>query len=101
MSLATSLAFAALVASVILLRLPARILPILAVLTSGLEVAMAFRLVTFGISGVSLPIILGAILTTTGGLMLAQANSKPLVSAATVVALVGLIQVVVALQLVS
>lgn len=99
MQLGTALAVTALVCSVLLLGSRTRMLAIIAVCVSGLEVALAFGVITFGISGFSVPLILGAVLAIVGALMFARNEAKTQVAAATVLAAVGAIQALGALNL--
>jgi hypothetical protein len=101
MQLSTALALAALGASVLSLGGRARLVAIIALCVSGLEVALAFGVVTFGISGMSVPLILGAALAITGALLFARTEAKTQVAAATVLTLVGLIQALSAMRLID
>lgn len=101
MNLMTVFAILALGASILLLERPSRVLAIIAACVSGLEVAIAFDVVTFGINGISVPLILGSVLTFLGVTMFVRTESKIPVAAATVLATVGLIQTLTALRLVS
>jgi hypothetical protein len=92
MSLHTGLAIAALCAAVYLLTHPARLYPALAALAAGLQVAMALGIATFGIKGVSLALVFGAVLAVTGGIMFAKTTAKLHVGASTVLVFVGAIQ---------
>ena len=99
MQLATAFAIAALVSSFLLLGGRTRMLAIIALCVSGLEVAMAFGVVTFGINGFSVPLILGAALAVIGALCFARNESKTPVAAATVLTIIGVIQALGALRL--
>lgn len=97
MSLSTGLAIAALIASVILLRFRQRHFPIIAIIASGLEVAMAFGLVRFSMTGVPLMLVLGAVLTAMGVIVFMKVTNKLMLAASTVLTLIGVIQSLVAL----
>jgi len=101
MHLTTALAFSALAASVLLLNNRSRVFAIIALCVSGLEVAIALDVVTFGISGISVPLILGAALAVLGGVMLARNEAKAPVAAATVLTSVGLLQALGAMKLIT
>lgn len=74
-----------------LLQMRARLLPAIAAAASGLELLVALRLVALGLP--SLGLILGGALVVTGALLHARVSGKPLVTAATVITLIGAIQV--------
>lgn len=99
MQFATALAIAALISAILLLGSRTRVLAIIAACISGLEVAIAFGVVTFGINGFSVPLALGAGLAVVGALMWSRNEGKTQVSAATVLAVVGLIQALSAMKL--
>lgn len=75
-----------------LMRMSARLLPALAAAASGVEVLLALRLVSFG-GQATVAGLLGATLAVVGGLLHTRVSGKPLVTAATVIALIGAIQV--------
>ena len=101
MGLATVLAVVALIGSIMLLQMGHRIYPSIAVLASGLEVAIAFRLITVQIHGVSLVLVLGAALAIAGGSSWVNAQKKSLVAAASIVTFIGAIQVLRTLRIVG
>jgi hypothetical protein len=99
MTLHVALAVSALAASAILfLSRVARPLAALALLASGLEVAMAFGLLRLHVAGVPLGLVLGLALAVPGVLAWFRASSKPAVSAAAIVAFAGVLQVFVSLN---
>jgi hypothetical protein len=88
------LPIAALAASVFLLLTPqARLPAVFAVVASGLEVLIATGTIHIAVSGVSLSLILGVVLLVAGVVAYLRVTAKGAVSAATVVTLVGLAQV--------
>jgi hypothetical protein len=97
MSLSVGFAMVALVASVILLRFKRRYLPIIAVVASGIEVAIAFGLVKLSIAGLPLMLILGAVLTAMGVIIFMKVNTKLMLAASTILTFIGVIQLLVAL----
>jgi len=97
MSLHLALAVAALAASILLFAGGAtRILGAVALAAAGVEVAMAFGLVHFAVAGLPLGLLLGLCLAVPGLLAWLRTSSKAGVTAATVTALVGLLQVLAA-----
>jgi len=100
MTVHTALAIAALAGSIALvLGSASRALAIVALIASGLEVAMALGLIRVSVAGVPLSLVLGLGLAVPGLLAWLRASAKSAVSAATVVAFVGILQVVLALGL--
>lgn len=99
MSLHLALAVAALAASVALfLSSQARTLAIVALVASGLEVAMALGLLRLSVAGVPLSVVLGLALAIPGVLAWLRASAKTAVSAAALVAFVGALQVLSSLN---
>ncbi len=94
MTLHVALAVAALAASIVLLfSTVGRPLAILALVASGLEVAMALGALRLHVAGVPLGLALGLALAIPGLLAWLRAASKPAVSAAAILALAGVLQV--------
>src|SRR5688572_6237759 len=77
----------------------ARLFPIIALVASGLEALLMFRIVTFSVSGVNIFLVLAIGLLIGGGVSWVQTESKHTVTAATVVVLIGAIQLAAALHL--
>jgi hypothetical protein len=99
MTLHVALAVAALAASAVLLfSAVGRPLAVVALVASGLEVAMALGALRLHVAGIPLALVLGLGLALPGLLGWLRASSKGAVSAAAVVALVGILQVAVAVQ---
>jgi hypothetical protein len=99
MTLHVALAVAALAASLVLLfSTVGRPLAVVGLVASGLEVAMALGALRLHVAGVPLGLVLGLALAIPGLLAWLRAASKPAVSAATTVALVGILQVVLAVH---
>lgn len=101
MHLATALAVTALAASIISLGNRQRLVAVIATCASGLEVAIAFDLVTFGITGMSVPLILGGGLAVLGALLFARSEARTQVAAATALAMAGLLQALMAMKLIT
>jgi hypothetical protein len=99
MTLHVALAVAALAGSAILLL--AKVAPpasLVALLASALEVAMALGFLRIHAAGAPLGLVLGLVLAVAGLLAWLRATAKTAVAAASVVALVGVLQVVVSVQ---
>lgn len=100
MTVATVMVLAAVAASLVLVtQASARLFPIIALVASSLEALLVFKVVTFSVSGVNLGLVLAVALLVAGGVSWVQTESKTPVTAATVVALVGAIQLAGALHL--
>jgi len=98
MTLHTALAVAALVASIILfLAHASRALALVALVASGLEVAMAFGYLALRVSGVPLQLVFGLLIAVPAVLIWLRVNAKTAVSAASILALVGALQVLLPL----
>ena len=98
MNLSHVLVIAALVASLLLVfQLKQRLFPGIAVAVSVIETMLSFRVVHFSVSGIPLMLVLGALLGVAGAVVWARTGGKTHTTAATVVTLVGAIQVFSAL----
>jgi hypothetical protein len=94
MTVATILIFAALAASLVLLfQARSRLWPAVATAASGLQAAFALGVVKFSVQGVPLALILAAALTAAGVMIWIGSSGKTQVTGATVIALVGAVQV--------
>lgn len=97
---ATALVVTALVAAVILvLARGDRLFPALAVVAAGLEALIAFRIIELSSRAFRVDVILPALLVVAGVVAWARVTAKGQVSAATVVTVVGLIQLLLAVRL--
>lgn len=94
MSLHTLLAFVALAGSALLFATGGRVLATVALVASGLEVLMALGVLHLRVVQLPLGLVLGLALALPGLIAWFRATAKPAISAATVVALVGTVQVV-------
>jgi hypothetical protein len=83
---------------VLLFQHRARLFPVIAFVTSGLELLMAFGVVHVNAGGLPLALVFGAVLAVAGIAVYLKASAKHLVSAATVLTLIGLLQVASALH---
>ena len=99
MTLHVALAVSALAASMVLFfSAVGRPLAVVGLVASGLEVAMALGALRLHVAGIPLGLVLGLALALPGLLAWLRAASKPAVSAAAVLAFVGILQVAVAVQ---
>ena len=99
MTLHVALAVSALAASAMLFFSGVvRPLAVVALLASGLEVAMAFGLLRLHVAGIPLGLVLGLCLAVPGLVAWLRAASKPAVSAAALVAFTGVLQTLVSLN---
>jgi hypothetical protein len=93
----TALAVLALIAAVILvLQGGERLIPLIALVACALEVLAVFGVLRLSSPKVRIDAILPAVIAVTGAIAWARSASKPASSAATVIALIGLIQVLFA-----
>lgn len=98
MPLPTILILVALAASLLLvLRGGSRLWPTIALAASGVEAALAFGVLSLALKGIPLALILAAALAASGVLSWLGATAKDNVTAATVIAVIGGIQVFSAL----
>ena len=99
MTIHAALAVAALAASIMLFLAPAsRALAIIALVASGIEVLMVFGLLVLNVrTSVPLQLVLGSLIAIPAVLIWLRASAKTGVSAATVLAFVGVLQVWLAL----
>lgn len=98
MTLHTALAVAALAASIVLFLAHAnRGLALIALVASGMEVAMAFGYLRLRVSGVPLQLVFGLLIAVPAVLMWLRVSGKTAVSAASILALVGALQVILPL----
>ncbi len=100
MQLWTLFAIIALVGGVVSLDTRPRAFAAIAVVASGVEVAIALGLLSISVTGVSLPLVLGAVLAVAGAMLLGNASGKTGIAAATIVTLVGVLQALTALRIV-
>ena len=99
MNLGIILGLAALAASIYLaLGSPARHWAVGAAVASGVQVAMAFGWISLRIANVPLHLLITIAIAVCGAVLFFRVNAKGQVAAATVVAFVGLIRALIALQ---
>lgn len=105
MSIMKLFALTALASSIALLvfqsdRLKGKILQIIAVVASVLEVVILFRIFRFSMGGLNTMLILGATLTIVGGILYTRMSGKLLVASATLLTFVGAIQLLTELNVI-
>jgi len=89
----TALVLCTLVASVILvLHGGERLIPMIALLACAIEALTVFHVIQLSSPRIRIDVILAAVLVVTGGIAWARSSAKSAVTAATVIALVGLTQ---------
>ena len=89
----TALVVCALIASVVLvLQGGARLVPLIALVACAIEALIVFRMIQLSSARFRIDAILPAVLVVTGGIGWSRAASKSAITAATVIALVGLIR---------
>ena len=94
MTVGTLLVLSAVLGSVVLVaQSTARLFPLVALVASGVEALLAFKVVHISVSGINLLFLLGIALIVGGGASWMNATAKPAVTAATVVTVVGAVQV--------
>jgi hypothetical protein len=98
MSLALVLSIAALAGALALIRTKPVVLPVVAVIAAALEIGVAVKVIRVTVAHVPLPLLFGGALAVTGIVMLLRNEHKWSVVAATVVAVVGVIQTLQALK---
>ena len=97
----TALVLAALAGSIILvMNRGDRLFPVIALVVSGLETLMVFNILNLSSGKFRIDVILPAALALAGGVCWSRASIKSTITAATVVALIGIIQLVIAIRLV-
>jgi len=98
MNPASALVIVALAASLLLLiQHKRRLFPFIATIASGIEALLAFHLIRLSVRGLNLWLILAAALVIAGAIIWTRAAGKTHVTAATVVTLVGAVQILSAL----
>jgi hypothetical protein len=96
----TALIVVALVSSVmLLLEKNERTISLIAVIAAGVEALLAFGLMSLSLAKFRIDVILPAVLVVTGVIAWARSASKPAITAATLVTMVGGLQLAGALHL--
>ena len=95
----TALIVCALVAALILaLRGGDRFIPAIALVACAIEALIAFHVIQLSSAKLRIDVILPAILVLTGAICWSRAATKSAITASTVVAIIGLIQLLLALH---
>lgn len=81
-------------------KLRSEMFPIIAMIASALEVVLVFGLMKFSLGGINVMLVLGAALAIAGAVMFKGVSQKTQTAAATLLAFIGIIQVVEALKIV-
>jgi len=90
---ATALVVCALLASVALVVAGGnRLVPSIALVACAIEALIAFRVIQLSSSKIRIDVILAAVLAVTGGICWTRASAKSAITGATVITIVGLIQ---------
>jgi hypothetical protein len=98
----TALAVCALIAAVILvLQGGERLIPLIALVACALEALAAFHVLQLSSPRVRIDMILPAVLAITGAIAWARSPGKPAITASTVIALVGVVQLLHALRVLN
>ena len=99
-SFSTALVVAALASSLLLVfQRGDRVFPIIALVASGIEALLAWRIIQLSSSAIRIDVILPALLAIAGVVCWARSTSKPTVTGATVITLIGVLQLLTALHL--
>lgn len=95
----TALVVCALIASIVLaLNGGARLFPAIALVACALEAAMAFHVLQLSSPKLRIDVILPAVLAVTGVICWSRSASKSAITASTVIAIIGLVQLVLAIH---
>ena len=95
----TALVVCALIASVVLaLQGGARLVPLIALVACAIEALMVFHVIQLSSPRLRIDVILPAVLAVTGVICWSRSASKSAITSSTVIAIVGLIQVLLAIR---
>ena len=98
----TILILATVLASIyLLLQKSDRMWPTVATIASAVQLLLAMGLMTLGLAKFRIDVILPALLTLAGGICWGKSSTKGTITAATVVTLIGSIELLLALRLFS
>jgi hypothetical protein len=99
-SFPTALVVSALIGSIVLvLNRGDRLWPVIAAVAAGIEALMVFNLLQLSLAKFRIDVILPGVLLVAGALCWSKSSSKSTITAATVVALVAIIQLAGAIHL--
>lgn len=96
----TALAVCALIASVVLvLQGGERLIPLIALVACALEVLIVFHVLQLSSPKARIDVILPAVLVITGGICWSRSSTKSAITGSTVIAIVGLVQLLLAIRM--
>jgi len=96
----TALVVCALVASIVLaLNRGDRLVPAIAFVACAIEALIVFRIIALSSAKFRIDVILPAILVIAGGISWSRSSTKSTITASTVIAIVGVIQLLLAIRL--
>jgi hypothetical protein len=99
-NVSTALVLVALISAIVLLlQKTERTVPVVAVLAAGIEALLAFGLMSLSLAKFRVDVVLPAVLAVTGVIAWARSSTKHTITASTLVAAVGAIQLIGALHL--
>jgi hypothetical protein len=95
----TAMVVGALIASIVLLfERGDRLFPVIAAVAAGIEALIVFKIIALSSGKFRIDIILPALLTFAGAVSWSRLSTKSTVTAATVVTLIGLMQLLLAIR---
>jgi hypothetical protein len=95
----TALVVCALIASVMLaLHSGPRLVPLIALVACALEALIAFRVIQLSSPKLRIDVVLPAVLAVTGVICWSRSASKSAITASTVIAIIGLVQLLLAIR---
>ena len=95
----TALVVCALAAAVVLVMGGgSRLVPMIALVACALEALIAFHVIQLGMAKLRIEVILPAVLAATGGIAWSRSSSKSAITASSVIAIAGLIQLLHAIH---
>lgn len=102
-SLSTALITSALIGAIVLtMRPPAgRLFPVLGLIAAAVAALIAYRVIQLSVAKFRIDVVIPAVLAVSGGVCWSRASTKPAITAATVVAIAGLILLLSALRVFS
>jgi len=99
----TALITSALVGSVVLAMRPpgGRLVPTIALVTAAVAALIDYRIIQISAAKLRIDVIIPAVLAVTGGILWSRSSTKPAITAASVVTIVGLILLLSALRVLT
>ena len=95
----TALVVGALIASVVLaLHGGARLIPLIALVACAIEALIAFRVIQLSSPRLRIDVILPAVLVVTGVIGWSRSSAKSAITASTVIAIIGVVQLLLAIR---